>query len=59
MEVPYSNMSQLWTWASKAINATTLTKIIVHGFGSSCNHVWVYEMRSALMSVVRLKKNFT
>ncbi|KAK6640126.1 hypothetical protein RUM43_008403 [Polyplax serrata] len=51
MEVPYSNMTQLWMWASKAFNTSTLMKIIVHGFGSSCNHVWVYEMRSALMSV--------
>lgn len=25
--------------------------MIVHGFGSSCSHVWVYEMRSALMAV--------
>lgn len=27
-------------------------RIIVHGFGSSCSHVWIYEMRTALMAVV-------
>lgn len=28
-------------------------RAIIHGFGSSCTHVWVYEMRTALMAVVR------
>jgi predicted alpha/beta-fold hydrolase len=32
------------------LNATQL-RIIVHGFGSSCDHVWIHEMRSALMAV--------
>lgn len=27
-------------------------RVIVHGFGSSCPHVWIYEMRTALMAVV-------
>lgn len=27
-------------------------RVIVHGFGSSCSHVWIYEMRTALMAVV-------
>lgn len=27
-------------------------RAIIHGFGSSCTHVWVYEMRTALMAVV-------
>jgi hypothetical protein len=31
---------------------TKSAKIIVHGFGSSCSHVWIYEMRAALMAVV-------
>ena len=31
------------------------TRVIVHGFGSSCHHVWIYEMRTALM--VREFKN--
>lgn len=26
-------------------------RVIVHGFGSSCPHVWIYELRSALMAV--------
>ncbi|XP_055614938.1 uncharacterized protein LOC129761246 [Toxorhynchites rutilus septentrionalis] len=30
-------------------NATM--RVIIHGFGSSCTHVWVYEMRTALMAV--------
>lgn len=29
-------------------------RIIVHGFGSTCSHVWIYEMRTALMAVVML-----
>ncbi|KAK0176742.1 hypothetical protein PV328_000849 [Microctonus aethiopoides] len=37
--------------ASNAIDPDLPTKVIVHGFGSDCDHVWVYEMRSALMSV--------
>ncbi|KAJ8668738.1 hypothetical protein QAD02_010401 [Eretmocerus hayati] len=38
--------------ASSAIDPDLPTKVIVHGFGSSCDHVWVYEMRSALMAVI-------
>lgn len=26
-------------------------RVIVHGFGSSCPHEWVVEMRAALMAV--------
>lgn len=26
-------------------------RVIVHGFGSGCLHVWIYEMRTALMAV--------
>ncbi|XP_076162425.1 uncharacterized protein LOC143144182 isoform X2 [Ptiloglossa arizonensis] len=37
--------------AHRAIDPDLPTKVIVHGFGSSCDHVWVYEMRSALMTV--------
>lgn len=29
----------------------TSMRVIVHGFGSSCTHVWIYEMRTALMAV--------
>lgn len=28
-------------------------RVIVHGFGAACHHVWIYEMRTALMAVVR------
>lgn len=27
-------------------------RVIVHGFGAACHHVWIYEMRAALMAVV-------
>ncbi|KAI4500452.1 hypothetical protein M0802_004414, partial [Mischocyttarus mexicanus] len=37
--------------AHRAIDPDLPTKVIVHGFGSSCDHVWVYEMRLALMTV--------
>lgn len=30
-------------------------RVIVHGFGSACHHVWIYEMRTALMAVVSFK----
>lgn len=26
-------------------------RVIVHGFGSSCPHVWIYELRTAIMAV--------
>ena len=29
-------------------------RVIVHGFGSACPHVWIYEMKTALMAVVGL-----
>ncbi|KAJ9592615.1 hypothetical protein L9F63_015716, partial [Diploptera punctata] len=51
MDVPFTNMSIIWPWARKAFNVSAPTKVIVHGFGGSCGHVWVYEMRSALMTV--------
>lgn len=34
-----------------AIDVDLPTKVLVHGFGSDCDHIWVYEMRSALMQV--------
>lgn len=33
-------------------------RVIVHGFGSACHHVWIYEMRTALMAVVSLRTKF-
>ncbi|KAF6197980.1 hypothetical protein GE061_007725 [Apolygus lucorum] len=50
-DLPFVNMSATANWDELPINASLKTKVIVHGFGSSCSHVWVYEMRSALMSV--------
>ncbi|XP_046682440.1 LOW QUALITY PROTEIN: uncharacterized protein LOC124368929 [Homalodisca vitripennis] len=51
MDVPFTNLSAVFDWAGQAYNVSAPTKIIVHGFGSSCSYVWAYEMRSALMSV--------
>ena len=48
MEVPAEDISEQ---IRHAIDMDLPTKVIVHGFGSDCDHVWVYEMRSALMSV--------
>ncbi|XP_046477924.1 uncharacterized protein [Neodiprion pinetum] len=48
MDVPAEDIADK---AFQAIDSELPTKVIVHGFGSSCDHVWVYEMRSALMSV--------
>ncbi|XP_068081171.1 uncharacterized protein [Anabrus simplex] len=50
MEIPFNNMSMAWT-RRDSFNTTAPMKVIVHGFGSSCSHIWVYEMRSALMAV--------
>lgn len=50
--VPASNMSAAWSWAARAFDTARPTRVIVHGFGSNCDNVWVYEMRSALMAVV-------
>ncbi|XP_025414335.1 uncharacterized protein LOC112686331 isoform X2 [Sipha flava] len=52
LDVAFKNMTSIWHWAGKAFNVSAPTKVIVHGFGSSCSNVWVYEMRSALMDVV-------
>jgi len=51
MDVPFTNLSAVFDWADQAYNVSAPTKIIVHGFGSSCSYVWAYEMRSALMAV--------
>ncbi|XP_023245781.1 inactive pancreatic lipase-related protein 1-like [Copidosoma floridanum] len=49
MTVPAESISDK---ASSAIDPELPTKVIVHGFGSSCDHVWVYEMRSVLAAVI-------
>ncbi|XP_011877647.1 PREDICTED: uncharacterized protein LOC105567400 isoform X2 [Vollenhovia emeryi] len=48
MEVPADDINDN---ANRAIDPHLPTKVIVHGFGSDCNHLWVYDMRSALMSI--------
>ncbi|XP_014479688.1 PREDICTED: uncharacterized protein LOC106746986 [Dinoponera quadriceps] len=48
MEVPADDIND---GANRAIDPDLPTKVIVHGFGSNCNHLWVYDMRSALMSI--------
>ena len=50
MEVPASNISD--GMASRVIDPKLPTKVIVHGFGSGCDYVWVYELRAALTSVL-------
>lgn len=37
---------------SIAWNASRPTKVIIHGFGSTCFRMWANEMREALLSVV-------
>ncbi|XP_011631174.1 uncharacterized protein LOC105423202 isoform X2 [Pogonomyrmex barbatus] len=49
MEVPADDINA--DNANRAIDPNLPTKVIVHGFGSDCNHLWVYDMRSALMSI--------
>ncbi|XP_049866190.1 uncharacterized protein LOC126366895 [Pectinophora gossypiella] len=51
LAVSAGNMSAAWSWAARAFDAARPTRVIVHGFGSNCDNVWVYEMRSALMAV--------
>ncbi|XP_075970347.1 uncharacterized protein LOC142972864 isoform X2 [Anticarsia gemmatalis] len=51
LSVSASNMSAAWGWAARAFEPNRPTRVIVHGFGSNCDNVWVYEMRSALMAV--------
>ncbi|XP_063226535.1 pancreatic triacylglycerol lipase-like isoform X2 [Bacillus rossius redtenbacheri] len=51
VDLPATNLTGVWAWAAGSFNGSAPTKVIVHGFGSSCSHVWVYEMRSALMAV--------
>ncbi|EFN85764.1 Pancreatic lipase-related protein 1 [Harpegnathos saltator] len=48
MEVPADDINDK---ANRAIDPDLPTKVIVHGFGSDCNYLWVYDMRSALMSI--------
>ena len=51
-EVPFGNITDAFVWSKKGFNNTLPTKVMIHGFGSDCSHIWVYEMRSALLTVV-------
>ncbi|XP_017771250.1 PREDICTED: uncharacterized protein LOC108558749 [Nicrophorus vespilloides] len=50
-EVPFHNLTDAFVWAKQGFNNSLTTKVMIHGFGSDCTHIWVYEMRSALMAV--------
>ncbi|KAB0794450.1 hypothetical protein PPYR_11289 [Photinus pyralis] len=51
LEIPFSNLSDAFNWGDRGFNKELPTKVLIHGFGSDCSHIWVYEMRSALMAV--------
>ena len=38
--------------SSSFFNASSPTKVIIHGFASSCNNVWVRKMRLSFLTVV-------
>ena len=40
-------------------NGSLPTKVIIHGFGSSCNRVWAHEMREALLFTVSSPPKFS
>lgn len=50
-EIPFANLADAFKWANQGFNKSLPTKVLIHGFGSGCSHIWVYEMRSALMAV--------
>lgn len=52
-EVAYNQLDDAYRWAKDGFNSSIPTKVLIHGFGSDCTHIWIYEMRSALMAVVR------
>ena len=49
--ISYKNATSIIT---SPFNATLPSKIMIHGFGSSCHRVWAREMRMALISVVSI-----
>ena len=48
--ISYSNISG--TLPLSKFNISAPLKVIIHGFGSSCQRVWPSEMRLALLTVV-------
>lgn len=51
VDVPFSSIKDAFEWAKQGFNSSLPTKVLIHGFGSDCSHIWIYEMRSALMAV--------
>ena len=47
----YNNVT---TVSNSFFNASSPTKVIIHGFGSSCDKVWAREMRLSFLAVVSL-----
>lgn len=47
--IEYNNVT---TVLESNYNASLDTKLIIHGFGSSCNRVWARDMRLALLEAV-------
>lgn len=45
----YNNATTILT---SPYNASLPSKVMIHGFGSSCQRIWAKEMRTALISVV-------
>lgn len=56
-EVPFEKIEEAFEWAKQGFNSNLPTKVLIHGFGSHCSYVWAYEIRSALMAVVRITFN--
>ncbi|KAJ8960020.1 hypothetical protein NQ318_009456 [Aromia moschata] len=50
-EVPFEKLDEAFEWAKQGFNNSLPTKVLIHGFGSDCSYIWVYEIRSALMAV--------
>ena len=50
--IEYNNITSI---SESNYNASLDTKLIIHGFGSSCNRVWAREMRLSFLAVVRFR----
>ena len=51
--IPYNNIKNIsGIIPLTKFNITAPLKVIIHGFGSSCQRVWPSEMRLALLTVV-------
>ena len=50
--IEYNNVTSV---LESNYNASLNTKLIIHGFGSSCHRVWAREMRLSFLAVVSIK----